>query len=89
MDKKTLDYATQCATVQAFRIAHIAGRAGDWQDYRQQILLRIIRTLPRFDRKKGNIKTFLNIVAYSECRTILRNLRAGKNRIISDAIRIP
>lgn len=89
MDKKTLDYATQCASVQAFRIARTIGRMGDYEDYRQQILLRIIKNYKYFDRKKGGIKTFLNVVAYSESRTILRNLRAGKNRIISDAIRIP
>ena len=89
MDEETLKYAIRCASVRAAQISNITGRPGDRDDFRQQILLRIVKNFHLFDPKKGSIKTFLNIVAHSESKNILFNLKTWKNRIIRDAIRIP
>ena len=84
-----LEYIQQCANCRAIEIAETAGRFADVEDYRQEILVWIVRRQHLFNARRGKPTTFIAMTAETAKKRILRRLRRGKNRIINDAIPLP
>ncbi|MBQ9502850.1 MAG: hypothetical protein IJU70_11885 [Lentisphaeria bacterium] len=86
---KHMDYAMQCASCRAIEIAEITGRYRETEDFRQEILLLLIRRAPSYNPERGKPTTFISMIAVTAKKRILRRLHRTKNRIITDAIPLP
>ena len=86
---KHMAYAEQCAQCRAIEIAELTGRFGDVEDFKQEILVHLVKTAPKYKASRGRPSTFISMAATSAKRKILRKLRRNKSRIINDAIPLP
>ena len=86
---KHMTYVIQCANCRAIEIAEITGRFGETEDFRQEILMWLIRRAGSYNSERGKPTTFISMTAATAKKRILRRLRRAKNRIITDAIPLP
>ena len=86
---KHMAYAEQCAQCRAIEIAELTGRFGDVEDFKQEILVALVKAAPNYKASRGRPSTFISMAATSAKRKILRKLRRNKQRIITDAIPLP
>ncbi len=84
-----MTYVMQCANCRAIEIAETTGRFGDVEDFRQEILMYLVRLAPAYNPGRGKPSTFISMMAVTAKKRILRRLRRTKNRIITDAIPLP
>lgn len=87
--EKHLKYAEQCAFCRAIEIAEITGRFSEIEDFKQDILVWLLRRAKSYDPTRGKPLTFISMTAATAKKRILRRLRRAKNRIFTDAIPLP
>ena len=87
--EKHLAYAEQCAFCRAIEIAEITGRFSEIEDFKQDILVWLLRRAKSYDPQRGKPSTFISMTAATAKKRILRRLRRAKNRIFDDAIPLP
>ncbi len=74
--EKAYPLARRAAQVRAIAaVASGRARAADREDLEQEALLRIWQALPRYDPSKGSLGTFIERVAESRFRSLLRSRR--------------
>jgi DNA-directed RNA polymerase specialized sigma24 family protein len=83
---KHLTYIIQSANCRAIEIAEITGRHGDVEDFRQEILVYLVRRAPTYNPDRGKPTTFISMITTTAKKRMLRRMRRAKNRIITDAI---
>ena len=86
---KHLQYVEQCAFCRAIEIAEITGRFAEVEDFKQDILVWLLRREGSYDPRRGKPSTFISMTAATAKKRILRRLRRAKNRIIADAVPLP
>lgn len=82
--EKHYEYIEACAVARAWEIAYATGRY-DIDDYKQDMLVHLIKQVHRYNPERACPHTFINMLMTSAKRTILRKMGRNKNRIISQA----
>jgi len=80
-----IDYIQCTAEIQAWRVVRRTGRTEDLRDFKQEILLQIIRSAPRYDNSRSRPKTFIAMVARQAATKIIARLMSRKEGIIRNA----
>jgi len=87
--EENMDYILQCAECRAVEIAEQTGLFRDVEDFKQEVVVLILRRAHSFDPRRGKPATFISMLAKTAQRRILRRLRRSKNRMIRDAVPLP
>lgn len=77
--EKYQKYIDSCSEVRSIEIANITGRYSDVDDYRQEIRLHIFQKITQYQSEYANPHTFINMLAVTAKRKILRRLRKEAN----------
>lgn len=81
-----IEYIQQCATCKAIEISENTGRFCDFEDFRQEIILWIVRRAGSYNPKRGRPSTYISMTSATAKKRIMRKMNRGKNRMIKDAI---
>lgn len=84
--EKYIGYILQCATCKAIEIAENTGRFGDIEDFKQEIILWIVRRSEAYNPQRGRPSTYISLTSATAKKRIMRKLNRAKNRMIRDAI---
>ena len=79
-------YIQSNAAAKAVEIATKTGRLADIEDFKQEILLFLVRRGYRFDQEKGQATTFIEVCMDSARKNIIRNIYRKRKRFIIDTV---
>lgn len=77
--EKHREYIDSCTEVRSIEIANFTGRYSDVDDYRQEIRLYIFQKITQYQPKHAKPHTFINLLAVTAKRKMLRRLRKETN----------
>lgn len=80
---ENIDYIKKTAEIRAKEIAIVTGRISDRDDYRQDIYLYIAAHAHKYDSHKSKPNTFINMLAVSAKKMIIRKFFRKKNIIFN------
>lgn len=86
--EKYQEYIAACLKVRALEVAYITQRHSDVEDYMQEMMIYLLRYSDRYNPERSCPHTFINRLAISAKATLLRHLRAKKNRILFQTVEI-
>ena len=82
-------YADQCANCRAIEIANITGRHSDIEDFKQEILVWIMRRAGSYNAQRGKPTTFIAMASSTAKKRILRRQNRQKHKVLFDAVPLP
>lgn len=79
------DYINQTASVHAIEIATLTRRWMYLEDYKQEMIIYLVKNANKYNAKKSKPATFINMVLHSSKSSIIRHHYRHKNQIIDGA----
>jgi len=67
-----LQYVYQCADVNAAKVVAVTRNAGDFAEYRDQMVYDLVKAMPSFDSRRAAFKTFAALVISQSASRIIR-----------------